>query len=201
MQIFLHIIGWLGVVIMGLSLPVIYSEVNNVSQVGMGLVFGILIFIIGAVLLLVSGFFSKWRYWSVVALSVGIICIIFAVLGLLHDEAIETARSAEYHRVYSFNYDLWIRSLMPGLACIIWGVFKFLGDFVYKPQRLWLGYIIAGIVLITPYIALVIMPPAKTSYSIEGVIMLLILVFPSLILITEGIILKLKDKKHRIIAL
>lgn len=184
---------------MGLSLPVIYSEVNNVSQVGMGLVLGILIFIIGAVLLLVSGFFSKWRYWSAVALSVGVICIIAVVLALLHVEAIEAARSAESGRAYSFNYRLWTMSLMPGLACIVWGIFKFLSEFVYRSQRFWLGYIIAGIILmitagIYPFVD---SPSANIIFSIENVIMWSILLLPGLVFVIEGIVLKWRDKKQQ----
>lgn len=199
MQIFLHITGWLGVAIMGLSLPVIYSEVNNISQVGMGLFFGILIFIVGAVLLLVSGFFSKWRYWSVVALSAGIICIIGAVLALIHVETIEAARSAESGRVYSFNYNLWTMSLTPGLACIVWGIFKFLSEFVYRSQGFWLGYIITGIILIiTACISpLVNMPSANIVFSIENVILWSILFLPGLIFVVEGVILKRRDNKQQ----
>jgi hypothetical protein len=182
---------------MGLSLPMICAEIYNISQVGMGLVFGIWIFIIGATLLLVSGFFSKWRYWSVVALSAGVICIIGALLGLLHDEAIEAARSAEAGRVYSFNYDLWIRSLMPGLACIIWGFIKFLGDFVYKSQRFWLAYIVTGIILTMLCITLIIIQSANILHSVEGVILWSIWFLPGLVFIVEGIILKLRYKKQQ----
>lgn len=193
MQIFLQVTGWLGVVIMGLSLPVIYSEVNNISQVGMGLVFGISIFTIGAVLLLVSGFFSKWRYWSVVALSMGVICIVGAVLALLHVEAIEAARSAESGRLYSLNYRLWTMALMPGLACIVWGIFKFLGDFVYKPQRFWTRYMITGIVfmIIAGIYPFIDSPSAKIIFSTENVTMWSILLLPGLVFVIEGIILKL----------
>jgi len=115
MKIFLNVIGWIGFVIMGVSLPLIYSCAGpNVGMIGMCLAFFSWIGALGALLLLIGGFLSKWRYWWIVALVMGVAYISASIPGLYRMEA-----------GYAIDYRLCIMVfmvLLPGLACIIGGI-------------------------------------------------------------------------------
>jgi hypothetical protein len=122
-KIFLNVIGWIGAVIMGISIPLIYTCAGpNVGMIGMCL--GVFSWIgdLGMVLLLIGGFLSKWRYWWIVAVVIGVAYIAAAIPGLYANEAYDVARCAEFQLAYRPNYYLWTMVLIPGLACIIGGV-------------------------------------------------------------------------------
>lgn len=96
-KVFLNVIGWVGFAIIGVSLPLIYSCASpNVGMIGMCLVFSSWIAGLGVMLLLIGGFLSKWRYWWIVALVIGIAYISASVPGLYANEAREARRCAEY---------------------------------------------------------------------------------------------------------
>jgi hypothetical protein len=195
MQIFLQIVGWLGVTIIGVSLPLIYSEIGNEGMTGWSLFFGSAVSILGTVLLLISGFFSRWRYWSIVAVCTGITCIVVALLSLIHVEIIITGQ----HLDYTFRSGLWVGALMPGVVCIIWGIFRFISNFIYKPWNSWLVFIITGCILTAPYLAYTIffeLVKQPTNAALFNSLVMLVILLPGLVLIIEGIILKLRDKKQ-----
>jgi hypothetical protein len=187
MQIFLHVIGWLGAAIMVSSLPIVFFELDNISQLGMSLFVGACIFIPGLILLSVAGFFSKWRWWFIVALVIAIAYIILAVLGLIHDELLDYGRCIGSDRVYSITYSSWVFYLIPGLACIIWGIFTFIRNRVQRSRFLWLGYIICGIILDIPLV-LYSLPDPDYRFVIPWLL-------PGLVLIIEGIILKIREQR------
>jgi hypothetical protein len=122
-KIFLNFIGWIGFAIIGVSLPVVYSCAGpNVGMIGMCLVFSSWISALGVVLLLIGGFLSRWRYWWIVALVMGVAYISASIPGLYANEAFEAGRCAEYQLEYKIEYLIWIMVLLPGLACIIGGI-------------------------------------------------------------------------------
>jgi len=115
MKIFLNIIGWIGFGIIGVSLPAMYSCAGpNVGMVGMCLVVSSWIGTLGVVLLLIGGFLSRWRYWWIVALVMGVAYVSASIPGLYGMEASEAGKCAEQW--------FWIMILLPGLACIIGGI-------------------------------------------------------------------------------
>ena len=123
-KIFLNVIGWIGFVIIGISLPLIYSCAGpNVDMIGMCLGFSSWIAAVGVVLLLIGGFLSKWRYWWIVALFIGIAYVSASIPGLYAMEARESGRCAEFQLEYKVNYYIWIMVFLPGLVCIIGGIF------------------------------------------------------------------------------
>ncbi|MDH5695825.1 MAG: hypothetical protein OEZ00_04370 [Dehalococcoidia bacterium] len=86
-------------------------------MIGMCLVFSSWIGALGALLLLIGGFLSKWRYWWIVALVMGVAYIATSIPGLYRMEAGEAG--------YAIDYRLCIMVfmvLLPGLACIIGGI-------------------------------------------------------------------------------
>jgi peptidoglycan/LPS O-acetylase OafA/YrhL len=194
MHIFLQITGWLGMAIMCFAMPMIYQvRFEDALRWYLGLPVGTLIFIIGAFLLLFSGFFSRWRYWFAVSIVLGAALIIVAIPSLLHKQTLSAVD-------YKFRYFNWLTVLIPAVTCIIWGVFEYVRKFITKPKLFWLGYIITGVVLLTPLIiSLVIWNPGEPK-SIEILLFTSIVASiwysPALILIIEGIILKLRDKKQ-----
>ncbi|MCJ7515713.1 MAG: hypothetical protein MUO89_07100 [Dehalococcoidia bacterium] len=123
MRIFLNVIGWIGVVIMGISLPLIYTCAGpNVGMISMCLGFFSLIGDLGMLLLLIGGFLSKWRYWWTVAMVIGVAYIVASIPGIYTNEAYDAARCAEYQLTYRPDYFFCSIVLIPGLACIIGGV-------------------------------------------------------------------------------
>lgn len=123
MKIFLNVIGWIGFAIIGISLPLLYTCAGpNVGMIGMCL--GVFSWIgdLGVVLLLIGGFLSKWRYWWIVALVMGVAYISASIPGLYANEVREAARCAEYQLAYQIDYYLWTIVLIPGLSCIIGGI-------------------------------------------------------------------------------
>jgi glycerol uptake facilitator-like aquaporin len=91
-------------------------------MIGMCLGFSSWIAALGVVLLLIGGFLSKWRYWWIVALVMGVAYVSASIPGLYANEAREAGRCAEYQLEYKIDYYLWIMVLLPGLACIISGI-------------------------------------------------------------------------------
>jgi len=77
---------------------------------------------LGALLLLIGGFLSKWRHWWLVALVSGVAYIAASIPGIYANEASEAARCAEYGLAYKPDYYLCTIVLIPGLACIIGGI-------------------------------------------------------------------------------
>ena len=123
MQIFLNILGGIGFLLIGLSLPLIYScSQPNVGMIGMCLGFSSLLCALGVALLLIGGFLSRWRYWWIVALVMGVAYVAAAIPGLSVNAAREAGRCAELQLEYQINYGLWIMVLLPGLACIAGGI-------------------------------------------------------------------------------
>ena len=123
MKIFLNVIGWIGFAIIGIALPLLYTCAGpNVGMIGMCL--GVFSWIgdLGVVLMLIGAFLSRWRYWWIVALVMGVAYISASIPGLYAMEAREVARCAEYQLAYQINYYLWTIVLIPGLACIIGGI-------------------------------------------------------------------------------
>jgi hypothetical protein len=132
-KVFLNVIGWIGFAIMGISLPLIYSCAGpNVDMIGMCLGFSSWIGAFGVVLLLIGGFLSKWRYWWIVALVMGVACVSASIPGLYAMETREAGRCAEYQLEYKVDYYIWIMVLLPGLACIIGGIIM---KWLLKRQR------------------------------------------------------------------
>jgi len=122
-KIFLNVLGWIGFVIIGISLPLIYSCAGpNVGMIGMCLAFSSWIGALGVVLLLIGGFLSRWRYWWIVALVMGIAYVAASIPGLCANEAREAGRCAEYQLAYKIDYRIWIMVLLPGLVCIVGGI-------------------------------------------------------------------------------
>lgn len=123
MKIFLNTIGWIGFVITGISLPAVYScATPNVGMLGMCLCFSSWICALGVVLLLTGGFLSKGRYWWIVALVMGVVCVAASIPGLYTMEIDEAAICAAYKLEYAINYYLWVMVLSPGIACFIGGI-------------------------------------------------------------------------------
>ena len=123
MKIFLNAIGWIGFLIIGVSLPAVYSCAGpNVGMIGMCLCFSSWICALGAALLLTGGFLSKGRYWWIVAMVMGMAYFAASIPGLYTMEIDEAARCAAYKLEYSINYYLWVMVLSPGIACIIGGM-------------------------------------------------------------------------------
>ena len=123
MKIFLNVIGWIGFGIIGVSLPAVYSCAGpKVDMIGMCLIFSSWIGALGVVLLLIGGFLSRWRYWWIVALVMGVAYVSASIPGLYAMEAREAGRYAESQLEYAIDYRLWIMVLLPGLVCIIGGI-------------------------------------------------------------------------------
>jgi len=80
----------------------------------MCLIFSSWIGALGVVLLLTGGFLSRWRYWWIVALVMGVAYVSASIPGLW--------KCAEHPLKYALNYGTWIMVLLPGLACIIGGI-------------------------------------------------------------------------------
>ena len=91
----------------------------NVGMIGMCLAFSSWIGALGVVLLLIGGFLSRWRYWWIVALVMGVAYVAASIPGLY---GMEARRYAEYQLEHAISYGTWIMVLLPGLACIIGGV-------------------------------------------------------------------------------
>jgi hypothetical protein len=122
-KIFLNILGWIGFILIGISLPLIYTCAGpNVGMIGMCLGFFSWVCGLGVVLLLIGGFLSRWHYWWIVALVMGMAYILASIPGLYANEATEAKRCAELQLQYRMDYYLWFIVLLPGLVCIMGGI-------------------------------------------------------------------------------
>jgi len=116
MKTFLKAIAWLGVLIVGISVPLAYSCGKfNIGMYGMCLFFSAAICAIGVFLLLLGGLISKGRFLWIAALVVGI--AYFAVL----------PRTWAPHETIVglqgwMDWRIILMSAFPGLVCIVGGV-------------------------------------------------------------------------------
>ena len=116
MKIFLLVIAWLGVLIVGASVPLAYSCGKfNIGMYGMCLFFSAAICAIGVVLLLLGGLISKGRFLWIAALVVGI-----AYLAVLprtwapHETIVGLQGWMDWKNI--------LLSAAPGLVCVVGGI-------------------------------------------------------------------------------
>ena len=116
MKVFLQIIAWLGVLIVGLSVPLTYSCGGaNVGMYGMCLFFSAMICALGVFLLLLGGLISRGRFLWIAAVFAGIAYIAVLPRTWIPHETL-------YGSVGWMGWKEWLLSSLPGLICITGGI-------------------------------------------------------------------------------
>ncbi len=116
LRITLQFIAWIGALIVGLSVVMMYGAGGyNVDMVGMAVGFSATMCFIGVFFLLLGGLISRGRFLWMITLLVGIAYI--AVL-----PRVWVPHETKYGRVGLMSVDTFVISAFPGVVCIIGGI-------------------------------------------------------------------------------
>ena len=116
MKVFLQIIAWVGVLIVGLSIYVAYGAGGfNVGMYEMGLFFASALCAIGVFLLLLGGFISRGRFLWIAALVMGVAYLAVLPRSWMPHETI-------FRSVGWMDWRACIMNAFPAVVCIVGGI-------------------------------------------------------------------------------